>query len=108
MTHTPGPWTIRQKYHVCHPLDDGKRCYCHGIAAAEGANRNTGDANVAAYAYGYTPEQAEANARLIAAAPELLAAAKGVQDIVDGMKDMERAWANELEALDAAIAKAEG
>jgi len=27
---------------------------------------------------------------------------------VDGMKDMERAWANELEALDAAIAKAEG
>jgi len=90
--HTPGPWHSNNRPNDTLVLD-GDDLIIAGIYMFPAPDREG---------------QEQANAHLIAAAPELLAAAKGVQDIVDGMKDMERAWANELEALDAAIAKAEG
>ena len=107
MAHTSGPWSVRGKYHSCHP--EGTKFFCHGVEAPDGANTNTGDShNIACYAYGHTPEQAEAYARLIASAPTMLAALKGIRDIADGLDDLSENWAKELDAVEAAILEAEG
>lgn len=63
--HTPGPWTLHTTgsdghgWVVQHPVDGAYR----GVAQVRGSSR-----------------QAQANARLIAAAPDLLAAAEEVMD----------------------------
>lgn len=82
--HTPGPWETSSNsdgdWDVCGP-DGGDM-----IADLKGC------------------DNAEANARLIAAAPELLAALKGAEQIIsvsDGH------WQAALEKIRAAIAKAE-
>jgi len=98
MAHTPGPWTIGKKPRL-QPYIEGADgtpvCSCGGNAPGSGA---------------YTTEtfrRRDANARLIAAAPELLEAMKLlIADVADYP-----AWQRPCHALDvarAAIAKAEG
>jgi hypothetical protein len=66
--HTPGPWEICQKW-----PEESKKIQPQGCEIG------------LAIAYGDTEEEATANARLIAAAPELLAALQKATD-----------WLNEL------------
>ena len=94
--HTPGPWFVgAQNDALCvidkppNPSNDYPR---H-------------DANVAAIAKVYNGNAADANARLIAAAPDLLAALKRLRDLpVDCSQESDReAWGQ----AHSAIAKAE-
>lgn len=85
--HTPGPWDVLKlanpdyapEYGVC--ADAAARCH----AVVKG----------------------EANARLIAAAPELLAALRRLMPLWD-REDVADTWSEDFEAAEAAIAKAEG
>jgi hypothetical protein len=69
---------------------------------------------VAPCADGYVPGQNEANARLIAAAPELLSACRGARnDLSDELEDCtspgsRESLENRIAYLDRVIAKAEG
>jgi hypothetical protein len=91
MAHTPGPWEIRRS----KMSTDGAFDYA---VSAEGAP-------VLAEAFGRDAKggwpPAEANARLIAAAPDMLAALKSWLEEVDGTYPFES-----LEPTRAAIAKA--
>ena len=70
--HTPGPWETHQQaegynsLRVCKPTEDGE---CRSIADAEILRMPR--------------EEAEANARLIAAAPALLEALEAVAKLLD-------------------------
>lgn len=94
--HTPGPLMA----HVNSPVySDGK----HSIMIEA-------DGKFFARAYGLTLEEAQANARLSAAAPELLAALTGLEDMVSADEESMRwpamrAWVKDARA---AIAKATG
>lgn len=113
--HTPGPWSIKRS----PGLHDGQHDYAIN---AEGAT-------VLAEAYGRSSLggilPAEANASLISAAPDMLAALKGLEAIVseihakwdEGMKsgkllialmDPSLRYRADCTAIHAAIAKAEG
>lgn len=96
--HTPGPWMVDtnfrgEQFVQAGNTEDGIQpfgsCSCCGE-----------------YIYGYNQEEREANARLIAAAPDLLEALKSLL-CVDY-----RSWDNSAqekwEAASAAVAKAEG
>ena len=91
--HTPGPWDWTAFNHglctVTHDKGSGIENDCELIAQ------------------GY---MGEANARLIAAAPDLLNALKGVQEAFAHLKPLELGEIVEdaLDAVDAVIAKAEG
>ena len=91
---TPGPW-IRFDYRVFA-----------GPGALKGAGAISQICFCANNKATRTPE-AEANARLIAAAPDLLAAARAMVDSIQLEKPPER-WAEAACALYDAIAKAEG
>lgn len=85
--HTPGPWSVfyKSKYdewHVSVPL-------------------STGSMKWALFDDGIRSENPEADARLIAAAPDLLEALRGVLRVADRATD-------EFDAARAAIAKATG
>lgn len=67
MTHTKGPWPIEQ-------TGDGKR-YLIGNGLVEGPN---GYEVAEVYSDDCDPDEALANAKLIAAAPELLEAVKAL------------------------------
>lgn len=70
MSHTPGPWSI------C----GAPNCHC-GLVWARGVDRCVAEANAVARPsrdIGVSPDERRANALLIAAAPDLLAAAKRV------------------------------
>jgi hypothetical protein len=54
------------------------------------------------------PEQGKRNATLIAAAPELLEAAKEVFRLLEGQEGLSSPLTTALKAMDAAIVKAEG
>lgn len=88
--HTPGPWSLRHRpsgpwtVYVPAMSDSGRERFYNGIWIHQGDN--------------------EADARLIAAAPELLEALKLAQDWLS-TDDPE--WEVRV-AVDAAIAKAEG
>lgn len=107
VTHTPGPWSMR-----------GTCVYGNGCKVAESPSQATTPGSTT-----YHP-QAVANARLIAAAPDLLSALKLVRPVIaqqtelwiaealrdrneetEGKLDGARSF---LDELDAAIAKAEG
>ena len=96
--HTPGPWYVLETKHcVGGPL--GPNGIGSGIAMCGMRAR--------------TPEEQEANARLIAAAPDLLDALKGIVREIRAYSSPECDDADsigyaELKAADAAIAKAEG
>ena len=94
--HTPGPWEFSTHYD--HPKD-------YAITAPDGQTvaialrvfeRNSMD--------GWTPldKKTEANARLIAAAPDLLAACKNIQDNFD------KNLTEPMRIINEAVVKAEG
>ena len=90
MKHTPGPWHVHM----------GQLIKCEvGLVIAD-VERNPSHISKAARV---------ANAHLIAAAPELLEAARMMADLVDDLLVQAGAnYADELAAARAAIAKAEG
>ena len=92
-THTPGPWTIEADPDKAglHPLHD---------------NRYVGSERGWVCALRDQPEQA-ADARLIAAAPDLLAALKAASGNIDDCGMSLEAYGNLIDQIDAAIAKAE-
>lgn len=91
--HTPGPWTLTHPGRLLFVIDAGPIHIADAFAKVDGGTSER---------YVLQPE-AEANARLIAAAPELLAALR------DLMKSCEN-WAPTIDRSRAreAIAKAEG
>ncbi|KKM78764.1 hypothetical protein LCGC14_1356680 [marine sediment metagenome] len=94
MAHTPGPWHVVTGS-VYTGIDwDGKSDPGVPIASMD---REPGN--------GTRPVERDANARLIAAAPDLLAALEGLVDRFDGSEDGE---AVEFVAARAAIDKAKG
>ena len=86
MPHTPGPWKMDRDRAI---LGQG-----HGTRGLHGAIADV-------YSWVGT-EEADANARLIAAAPELLEALKALSDGTTAN------WTAKLNAARAAIAKAQG
>lgn len=101
MSHTPGPWTIHGWGEDNYEVNAADETVCN----VPGFCDETVDS-----------DRAEANARLIAAAPELLAVcqciAGDLQAVIDGddfsgMSDAEF-FGVLLRSLNAAIAKAEG
>ena len=94
--HTPGPWAIGNTHFVPGFSPDGMDWII--------AIRNT-ETGFACIAQGSTKEKAEANARLIAAAPDLLEACiDAAKFIMQGHGDQIAIW----DTLNSAIAKAEG
>jgi len=98
--HTPGPWTVH------HFLDNDGMANCPqdcGIYEIEEANEtivgHQRDGN-----HGEAIIEAEANAKLIAAAPDLLAACKRLLEEVSDP----RIWGRYVDRARAAIAKAKG
>jgi len=122
MSHTPGPWTVEPEY-------DGGRTICElrwwgagPLSVNAGKQWITHSGVQAVKSLAARNVEAEANARLIAAAPELLEALKGVlagfeanafcrNTDGDGRTDWAIQFLPHLQALAAAtvaIAKAEG
>ena len=95
-THTPGPWTARIQKNKSHA--DLGWIIEHSNGRIGWASLAYADTNREA---GADDPSREANARLIAAAPDLLAALEGVLRVAD------RATV-EFDAARAAIAKARG
>jgi len=100
MKHTPGPWSLSEKYHSVN------------VRAVDGPY--VADCNASA-AIGWETKQA--NARLIAAAPDMKAALLPLLEAVDEEIEQRKSSGNDeywqgLQALSdarhAAIAKAEG
>lgn len=71
MTHTPGPWA------VASPITTVSGEPCHIVQAIE---RSTNGNSIEAFCPG---DNREANARLIAASPELLSRLEEVTEILD-------------------------
>lgn len=107
--HTPGPWQVDPRYPIDVQTADGKQEVCTPFY--EGSRGNVINPVTGVALYG----EALANARLIAAAPELLGALVGMLEIY-GVREqhIERepfASSTEVEccnAARAAIAKAKG
>jgi len=91
--HTPGPWVVGPGY-----SEDGFREVPVGHPTALGTITTA----VAIDTAGLGSQ--DANARLVAAAPELLAAARAVNDFINGVADAVEPFA----LVRAAIAKATG
>lgn len=94
MSHTPGPWTAHEMTHFGQP----------GTGFWNVQPITEADATLS-----------EANAHLIAAAPELLEALKrsrtfvqGALDLANDLRTLSAPMSECLQQLDAAIAKAEG
>ena len=110
MTHTPGPWKILR-------LDLGDEEICSVPVAIRGGNGRLvvdNEGGLAPEAYEWTVEEIEANAHLIAAAPDLLAVLEelresstccGTYDLLD-----ETTWASPdlVDRIESAITKARG
>ena len=93
--HTPGPWKLNRTYGTLVESESGRT-----IAAAN-----------CCQACGYDPEisaENQANARLIAAAPEMLFALRYVLLFVERKEKEEGGCAGYVREIRAAIAKATG
>ena len=105
MQHTPAPW----KYNV----HNGGH-YFADIEAALGMKDGINQIRTVGLVLKYAPEnEREANARLIAAAPDMLAALKLAFKIprpwiMGGRTIAEEEWGAAVDAVSSAIAKAEG
>jgi len=86
MEHTPGPWELSENE--------------LGVTSSVGSTWP-----IARMEIGWTPEERRANARLIAAAPELLEAAEAVVKAESNIQWPISPW---ITTLGAAIAKAKG
>ena len=120
MAHTQGPWVVKfqeSKRHTSHYTDK----YWHDQWVIKGPDKKHSPvATVRVAGYGMGPSMAvrEANARLIAAAPDLLAALEAViEDLEGGIEQADEEGAsqdwleganNRLDAARAAITKAKG
>ena len=77
--HTPGEWKVTELYPSAYSVTIGPIDYIDSKGS-----KKQGWKQIANISGGYfSAEQAEANARLIAAAPELLKAAQTAQSIAD-------------------------
>lgn len=85
MSHTPGPWQINDRY-----INNGEKCICEYIVRRES----------------FTTEELCANARLIAAAPELLDELKRVLVVLGDIKSYDLPIVSKY--VEAVITKAEG
>lgn len=105
-SHTPAPWT----YHP-EPLFNGMHVAGRGPTVRAGVLRVARVERISASASRKRDEEGEANARLMSAAPDLLAACKLVNSRSSGARDTdayaEISW-DVLDAIDAAIVKATG
>lgn len=92
--HTPGPWTLTKNFH-------------HDRFNLKAASRETfiGDITIDRHHADFTPEEAVANAHLIAAAPEMLEALESVLNDNRLMNAMSR---NQARLILDAMAKARG
>ena len=99
MAATPGPWTVED-----YALDDEASWFFHHtIEDADGDFIcHTSYTRV----WGGKDEHEEANARLIAAAPDLLAALEGLYDLAYPSDDHDHALMNALSLARAALAAA--
>lgn len=99
--HTSGPWNLLGEIKWVGDDDTKYRLYC-GVVGADGPYRGEiCGIQSADHIAGVNREEAEANGRLIAAAPDLLEALKGLLSTAD----IHSGWGEEAVA---AIAKAEG
>ena len=106
--HTPGPWECSRMR--LGPREKDRRC---GFVV-NGPDTNPADLPTRVCdlrtprgLHGFA--EGHANAKLIAAAPQLLEAAKGLMPMIDGLSGhLSAMWDPELDALEAAIAAAEG
>lgn len=91
--HTPGPWVTTD-----------------GIVNAKVNGRYCPIAKARRYVAGYESVPQIANARLISAAPDLLAACVGMLAAWNSPRNLDRvdALCKELDAMEAAVAKARG
>lgn len=98
--HTQGPWTINTQADYPNPRIDGPNGRAVGHAIQRDPHPVTGQ--------GITPAEALANARLMAAGPELLGAAIDAERAIDILLVSHHANKADaaLESLRAAIAKA--
>lgn len=100
--HTEGPWQVRltQSGHIARQRIDDSRYIDgpDGLAVAFAADYNSEERDA----------EIDANARLIAAAPDLLAALEGLFPLLDFVSQQYRGdYDVEIAAADAAIAKAQ-
>jgi hypothetical protein len=98
--HTPGPWTARQYDHAI----DGPRWYIHAMVGG-GANPSLANLYVIA---DIGRHDAEANARLIALAPEMAEFVRSILDPLDLSTDAEDLIARYEEQARALLARLEG
>lgn len=100
--HTPGPWG----YQKCPKPQAHSDCRDHAWLVIWNDGKYEGDLAIV------QTEQAEANARLIAAAPELLEACRELLDLTSDLHEPDGSPDPEVERINraarAAIAKAEG
>jgi hypothetical protein len=114
--HTPGPWTPRGGGSNYHPHEKNRADmmdWRSGVDAEVPFTETDGsreDVQSVAAGYGRTLAEAEANARLIAAAPELLEACQSARESIEQLVRLNRIPANNkgLRDVIAAIAKATG
>ena len=100
--HTKGPWRIFDKFGENH---HGIESGCLSIIVWG----DISDPNDQCGVRGDTPEEALANARLIAAAPQMLSALKAIRETYRGTEGLLGATvAAKIRAIDEAIAAAEG
>ena len=95
--HTPGPWIVSDVDTICPRIDSA-----NGRGVAHATQRDPHPIN----GQGITIEEAFANARLIAAAPELLAALIEARSLLE---ESEQCYENQMfrnAQIDAAIRKA--
>lgn len=90
--HTPGPWRAK-----------GAEVYCGRLRVCSQVNAADASLNI-----GGSVERSHANARLIAAAPDLLEALEGVIPYLEEDPDDEGDYNERIRTVRAAIAKAKG
>lgn len=99
--HTPGPWEAFRRSKRLHP----NQWIIATLPTAHEQSLCTEEGDVAEGEDIFVACTTEANARLIAAAPELLDASKWALEFLKGFPGKLPPWG---EALKAAVAKAEG
>jgi hypothetical protein len=101
MTHTPGPWTVSTNQRGVPTVASSQFFNAHDPLSLKEFKEPKNICRVMSY---WSPEEVAANASLIAAAPDLLNAAKLIADTfpIDEWPD----YAEELTALQNAIKKA--
>jgi hypothetical protein len=107
MKHTQGPWYLKEynnRFHVLRAWDEKVK---PGDCATFGSSYGAHIASVKYNSGVPTREQAEANARLIAAAPDMLEALKNIVSVCNSWSD-NHAVSKSRDIAEQAIKEAEG